>query len=111
MASLAPKAAVYEHAGCILFYHLKLQNARAGFISSTFIKSLKFRTVHRPVSLMPEWTKMPMPDWSRNKGTRRYRNAPVPEWDADCRNANAGGIGLYAGAQLFKKEKENNQIV
>ncbi len=37
----------------------------------------------------------------RNKGTPvQYRNATVPEWDAECRNADAGGIGLDADAQL-----------
>jgi hypothetical protein len=30
----------------------------------------------------------------------RYRKAPVPEWDAGCRNTDAGRIGLDANAQL-----------
>jgi hypothetical protein len=39
----------------------------------------------------------------RNKGTPvRYRNATVPDWDAGCRNTDAGGIGLDADAQLCK---------
>ncbi len=31
----------------------------------------------------------------------RYRNAPVPDWDPGCRNADAGGIDLAADAQLL----------
>ncbi len=38
----------------------------------------------------------------RNKCTPvRYRNALVPDWDAGCRNTDAGGIGLDADAQLW----------
>ncbi len=32
----------------------------------------------------------------------RYRNALVPDRDAGCRNADAGGTGLDADAQLFQ---------
>ncbi len=32
-----------------------------------------------------------------------YRNAPVPDRDDGCRNSNAGGIGLYADAQLWER--------
>ncbi len=33
----------------------------------------------------------------------RYWSAPVPDWNDECRNSNAGGIGLYADAQLCKR--------
>ncbi len=39
----------------------------------------------------------------RNKGTPvRYRNAAVPDWDAGCRNTDAGGIGTDSDAQLCR---------
>jgi hypothetical protein len=45
-------------------------------------------------------------------GAERYRNAPVPDWDARCRNADAGDIDLDAHAQLryvyIKNFPENN---
>ncbi len=64
-------------------------------------------TVRHPVSPVPEWTTLPMPEpvRYRNKGTQsgtgmiRYRNDPVPDWDTGCRNV--GGIDLDADAQLL----------
>jgi hypothetical protein len=44
--------------------------------------------------------------WCRNQdektqsGTYRFRNAPVPDWDTECRNADDGGNCLDADAQL-----------
>jgi hypothetical protein len=35
-----------------------------------------------------------------------YRNPPVPDWDDECRNADAGGINLNAHAQLCDKGLE-----
>ncbi len=45
--------------------------------------------------------------WYRNKGTPvRYRNVAVPDWDAGCRNTDAGGIGLDADAQLCQQTNQ-----
>jgi hypothetical protein len=51
------------------------------------------RTVRHPVSPVPEWTKIPMPE------PVRYRNKGT--WDTGCRNTDAGGIELDADAQLW----------
>jgi hypothetical protein len=37
------------------------------------------------------------------RGTSPVSERSVPEWDAECRDANAGGIGLYTESQLYGK--------
>ncbi len=37
-----------------------------------------------------------------NRGPRRVLECFGPAWDSGCRNEDAGGIGLDAGAQLWK---------
>ncbi len=52
-----------------------------------------------------EWTKKLILEPIRHPGGDPvwYRNAPVPDWDTGCRNANSGGIGVDVDAQLWKQ--------
>ncbi len=41
---------------------------------------------------------------SNDAGTSPVTECSAPDWNDDCRNADAGGIGLDANAQLYPAE-------
>jgi hypothetical protein len=111
MASLALEAAVYKRAGCIPFHHLKLGRARAGLIPSTFIKSLKCRTVHHPVSSDTGMLK------NADAGPVRYWNKRTQSGIGMSRNEmlNAGMPMPAASVSIhvpscMENRRENNQF-
>ncbi len=65
--------------GCITFHHQQFGRALGSFSPPPATAFFKCRTVRHPISPVPEWTKIPLPEpvWFRNKGTQsctgRYR--------------------------------------
>ncbi len=53
---------------------------------------------------------LPYASMRLDKIGRSLGDAPVPDWDTRCRNTNAGGIGIDADAQQWKKMKNLKKL-
>ncbi len=77
IARITSSAAVYGRAGCTPFLNSGMSVCLASSHSGTKMNN------------------------NVDAGTSPVRNAPGPDWDTGCRNADAGGIDLDADAQLW----------